>query len=155
MKKVLNNYDKALEITYKDLCEYYDYVKKNEKGTDRWLIISVINKNKNLIIDDLSKTHPKLEFNKGIFNKALKKLNKKYDTSYDINHIINSISSGNSSSSNKKDTSLEDEMNAYNLDDEEKELVRKNEYDSWDFEYPSDHPNEDMDDDDYYEDDDL
>ena len=53
------------------------------------------------------------------------------------------------------DEDLEKEMDAYGLDDEEKELVRKGEYDPWDFEYPSDHEDEDMDDDDYYEDDDI
>ena len=53
------------------------------------------------------------------------------------------------------DEELENEMDAYDLDDEEKELVRKGEYDPWDFEYPSDHEDEDMDDDDYYEGEDI
>ena len=51
------------------------------------------------------------------------------------------------------DDDLEREMDAYGLDDEEKELVRNGEYDPWDFEYPSDQ--EEMEDDDYYEEDDV
>ena len=55
----------------------------------------------------------------------------------------------------EKNEDLEREMDVYDLTDEEKELVRSGEYDPWDFEYPADHPNEEMDDDDYYDDDDI
>ena len=43
---------------------------------------------------------------------------------------------------------LEAEMDAYDLNDEERDLVRNHGYQPSDFEYPEDH--EDMDDDDYY-----
>lgn len=43
---------------------------------------------------------------------------------------------------------LEEEMDMYGLDDDEKELVRKGEYDPWDFD-PDNHTDED----DYYKDD--
>ncbi|CDE37775.1 unknown [Mycoplasma sp. CAG:472] len=43
---------------------------------------------------------------------------------------------------------LEEEMNMYGLDDDEKELVRKGEYDPWDFD-----PDNPTDEDDYYKDD--
>ena len=43
---------------------------------------------------------------------------------------------------------LEEEMNMYGLDDDEKELVRKGEYDPWDFD-----PHNPTDEDDYYKDD--
>ena len=43
---------------------------------------------------------------------------------------------------------LEEEMNMYGLDDDEKELVRKGEYDPWDFD-----PDNLTDEDDYYKDD--
>ena len=51
------------------------------------------------------------------------------------------------------DEELEKEMDAYNLTDEEKELVRNGEYDPCDFEYPSDQ--DEMEDDDYYSEDDI
>ena len=47
---------------------------------------------------------------------------------------------------------LEKEMDVYNLDEEEKEEVRKGNFDPWNFEYPSD---DELEDDDYYEDDDV
>ena len=47
----------------------------------------------------------------------------------------------------KKKNSLEDEMDAYGLNDDEKELVRKGEQDVWDFE------EEDLEDGDYYNED--
>lgn len=43
---------------------------------------------------------------------------------------------------------LEEEMDMYGLDDDEKELVRKGEYDPWDFD-----PDNLTDEDDYYKDD--
>lgn len=54
-----------------------------------------------------------------------------------------------SEDSREKNKKLEDEMDAYNLDDMEKEEVRKGLYDPWDFE---DDENT-MEDDDYYNDD--
>ncbi len=53
----------------------------------------------------------------------------------------------------KKDEKLEKEMDYYNLDEHEKELVRKGEYDPWDFESKEDM--EDVNDDDYYGEDDI
>lgn len=46
-----------------------------------------------------------------------------------------------------RETKLEREMDAYGLEEHEKELVRKGEYDPWDFE------EEEMDEDSYYRDD--
>lgn len=43
---------------------------------------------------------------------------------------------------------LEEEMDMYGLDEDEKELVRKGEYDPWDFD-----PDNPTDEDDYYKDD--
>lgn len=48
----------------------------------------------------------------------------------------------------RKRQALEDEMDAYNLEEHEKELVRKGEYNAWDFD--TEGPFED---DDYYKDD--
>lgn len=48
----------------------------------------------------------------------------------------------------KKNSRLEEEMEAYGLEEHEKELVRKNEYDVWDFD--TEEPYEE---DDYYGDD--
>ena len=53
----------------------------------------------------------------------------------------------------KKDTKLEKEMDYYDLDEHEKELVRKGEYDPWDFESKEDM--DDVNDDDYYGEDDI
>lgn len=53
----------------------------------------------------------------------------------------------------KKANSLEKEMDNYGLDEEERELVRKGDYEPWNFEFPSD--GEELDDDDYYKDDDF
>jgi len=53
----------------------------------------------------------------------------------------------------KKAERLEKEMDNYGLDEEEKELVRKGEYDPWNFEFPSD--GEELDEDDYYSEDDF
>lgn len=50
----------------------------------------------------------------------------------------------------KIDEELEEEMEAYCLDEEEKELVRSGEYEPWDFELPSD---DDLVEGDYYEED--
>jgi hypothetical protein len=47
---------------------------------------------------------------------------------------------------------LEREMDVYNLDEEEREEVRKGNFDPWNFEYPGD---DELEDDDYYEDDDV
>ena len=48
---------------------------------------------------------------------------------------------------------LEEEMDNYGLDDEEKELVRNGEYDPWDFEEPQD--GDEINEDDYYAEDDF
>ncbi len=53
----------------------------------------------------------------------------------------------------KKADRLEKEMDNYGLDEEERELVRKGDYEPWNFEFPSD--GEELDDDDYYKDDDF
>ena len=167
--KEKENYQKAFDLTYQDLCEYYDGVKK-DTHCPRWQIMAVLNKNRQLIIDDLNDTHKGLEFNKSIYNKALNKLNNEYDTDYDkgmsaafgwrhvgFNAITNQMGVDDKPKKEKPKVNedLEKEMDVYDLTDEEKELVRSGEYDPWDFEYPSDHPNEEMDDDDYYEDDDI
>ena len=47
---------------------------------------------------------------------------------------------------------LEKEMDYYGLNDHEKELVRKGDYDPWNFEYPEN--GEPLDEDDYYSEDD-
>lgn len=53
----------------------------------------------------------------------------------------------------KKDTKLEKEMDYYDLDEDEKELVRNGEYNPWDFESKEDM--DDVNDDDYYGEDDI
>ncbi len=53
-----------------------------------------------------------------------------------------------------KKNNLEKEMDYYGLDEEERELVRKGDYDPWNFEYKE--SGEELDEDDYYsESDDL
>ncbi len=49
------------------------------------------------------------------------------------------------------DRRLEEEMDYYGLDEDEKELVRSGEYEPWDFDYPGD---SDLDEEDYYSEDD-
>lgn len=51
----------------------------------------------------------------------------------------------------KQQEELEKEMDVYGLDEDEKELVRKDEADIWNFEYDVD--DEDKEDDDYYSED--
>ena len=62
---------------------------------------------------------------------------------------INDLKSENEQLKEKdRMNALEEEMDMYGLDDDEKELVRKGEYDPWDFD-----PDNPTDEDDYYKDD--
>ena len=47
---------------------------------------------------------------------------------------------------------LEEEMDNYDLTEEEKDLVRSGEYEPWDFDYPED---SDLEEEDYYSEDNL
>lgn len=51
-----------------------------------------------------------------------------------------------------EDEELEKEMDTYDLEEEEREEVRKGNFDPWNFEYPGD---DELKDDDYYVDDDV
>ena len=52
----------------------------------------------------------------------------------------------------KEQKELEEEMERYGLEEEEKEAVRRGDYNPWDFEYPG--QGDDLDEDDYYYEDD-
>ena len=52
----------------------------------------------------------------------------------------------------KEERELEKEMDLYDLDEEERELVRKGEYDPWNFDRPG--QGEELDEEDYYYEDD-
>ena len=52
----------------------------------------------------------------------------------------------------KEELELEEEMDRYGLVEEEKEAVRRGDYNPWDFEYPG--QGDDLDEDDYYYEDD-
>lgn len=66
----------AVEITYKDLCEYYDYLQK--QGYTKTPILKVLEKNKQVIIDDLKDTNKDLDFTDTIYKKALAKVKEHY-----------------------------------------------------------------------------
>ena len=66
----------AVEITYKDLCEYYDYLQK--QGYTKTPILKVLEKNKQVIIDDLKDTNKDLDFTDAIYKKALAKVKEHY-----------------------------------------------------------------------------
>ena len=51
----------------------------------------------------------------------------------------------------KKDRDLEKQMDYYGLNEHERELVKKGDYDPWNFEYPENE--EKLDEDDFYSDD--
>jgi hypothetical protein len=52
----------------------------------------------------------------------------------------------------KEEQELEKEMDRYGLEEEEKEAVRRGDYNPWDFEYPG--QGDELDEDDYYYEDD-
>ena len=64
------------------------------------------------------------------------------------NEINKNIDKNEQLKEKDRKNALEEEMNMYGLDDDEKELVRKGEYDPWDFD-----PDNPTDEDDYYKDD--
>jgi serine/threonine protein kinase len=66
----------AIDITYKDLCEYYDYLHK--QGYTKTPILKVLEKNKQVIIRDLKDTNKGLDFTDTIYKKALAKVKEHY-----------------------------------------------------------------------------
>lgn len=62
-----------------------------------------------------------------------------------INKILDGIAG---KTEERRSDALEEEMDMYGLDEDEKELVRKGEYDPWDFD-----PDNPFEEDDYYNDD--
>jgi len=63
--------------------------------------------------------------------------------------ILKAVSNSQDETKNKKNQQLEKEMDAYELEEWQKELVRKGEYDPWNFEEDGDLEEDDY----YYEDD--
>ena len=98
---------------------------------------------------DISYLEDMLKFISNSFKEVKRVLNE-----YNAMKLGTFIDSGNKGRKDKDlfDEELEKEMDVYNLDDEEKEEVRKGNFDPWNFEYPSD---DELEDDDYYEDDDV
>lgn len=138
-----------------DLNHYY-----NElicRDFDHEVIMMTLKQTKNALIEAVNDAHPDF-------------VSKLSDLAYQmaLNYVDNKYASLNTSQSNskfyddldgdhislnefeelKKNQELEDEMDAYALEEHEKDLVRKGEYDVWDFD-----TEEPFEDDDYYKDD--
>lgn len=67
---------KATDIIFKDLCEYYEYLKN--QGYHKKAIMYVLDKDRQDIIDDLQNDNKNLDFTDKQYKKALKDVKDKY-----------------------------------------------------------------------------
>ena len=131
--------NKAYDALVRD---YYNLINRVKNHIDKFtsedkLLIDIVE------LDDMLDT---INGSLRNFNKAFSEYKKNK-----LNTFINSDDKEDIKMFNEDDE-LEKEMDVYNLDEEEREEVRKGNFDPWNFEYPSD---DELEDDDYYEDDDV
>ena len=67
---------KAVELIYKDLCDYYDYLQK--QGYHKKAIMYVLDKDRADIIEELQQENKNIDFTDKQFKKALKEVNDKF-----------------------------------------------------------------------------